>query len=169
MKERKQMTDGEAANLVRALRNEEEALKWCFLWLLSSFSTGSESVPLNPPALWYVYKSKHNTQTHTQTLKRIKHPAQFPHPSNDQQFSTASFIHTEWQSVANTGNLWSPALSGPPVCHVAHNTKLLHRQAPGLDRPEQQSSESPEKKTQLVLSAPQEERGAMKEVWHLQF
>lgn len=38
----------------RVLRNEEEALKYCFLCLLSSFNTGSESVPLNPPAPWCV-------------------------------------------------------------------------------------------------------------------
>lgn len=36
------------------LRNEEEALKYYFLCILSFFNTGSESVPLNPPALWCV-------------------------------------------------------------------------------------------------------------------
>lgn len=38
----------------RVLRNEEEALKYCFLCPLSSFNTGSESVLLNPPAPWCV-------------------------------------------------------------------------------------------------------------------
>lgn len=60
--------------LSRVLKSEEETLNDYFLCVWSSFNTGSESVPLNPPALWCVSKSTH---THTQSQEMSKRRA--PH------------------------------------------------------------------------------------------
>lgn len=44
-----------AREAVKLAECEEEALKCCFLCLLSSFNTGSESVLLIPPGPWCVW------------------------------------------------------------------------------------------------------------------
>lgn len=76
----------------------ESAEKWrgsaeyCFLCLLSSFNTGSESVLLNPPAPWCVSKSKH-THTHKQKLSHtISTPIQW-----------SAFFHYKHSYILNKG------------------------------------------------------------------
>lgn len=66
MKEGKQMTEKQAVELSELLRNEEEALKYCFLCLLPSFNTGSESVLLNSPSPVCVCVYR-DLNTHTDT------------------------------------------------------------------------------------------------------
>lgn len=106
------------------LRNEEEALKCCFLCLLSSFSTGSESVLLNPHCPFVCQEVK----THTQENKasriistHLQWPAIFH-----------SIVLTYWIMDTNTGKLWTTTQSRTPVCHV---TLVTDKKVPGKTVP----------------------------------
>lgn len=57
------------------LKCREVERQYCFLCVLSSFNTGSESVPLNPPALWCIKKSTH-TRTHSHAHARSQEVSQ---------------------------------------------------------------------------------------------
>lgn len=85
----------------RVLRNEEEVLKYYFLCSVSSVNTGSESVLLNPSALWCVQKSKHTQRTththnapHTQThIHRAKKNKTCTSPTVSTPRQRPTFFH----------------------------------------------------------------------------
>lgn len=123
MKERKQETEGKK-QWIWVLRSEEEVLKCCFLCLLSSFNTGSESVLLNPrcPSVYLEVK------THTQGNKAsctfstpLQRPAIF-----------RCVVLAYWIMDTNTGKIWTITQRRTPDCHI---TPVMDKQVPGKTVP----------------------------------